>query len=93
MSIEDRIAVVEAALAGKDIQVSDGDGCWLDTTTPVGDWSYNLDYRIKPEPQRIYRITMRGDKVAFVDSLNLNDVKELYGEAILEITPFIEEVG
>ena len=91
MSIEKRIAVVKAAQEGQPIQRLDG-GEWVDHTQDVATWRYDTSYRIKPEPQRVYRIEFMHGNPAFVDELTLAEVKDKYSGSITSITPFIEEV-
>lgn len=48
MSIDEMIAVLQAAKEGKQIQMrSDADSEWADMMD-VSDWSFPIEYRIKP---------------------------------------------
>lgn len=52
MTIEEtkeRIAVMQAYVDGKQIQVESSDSKWADVSEPS--WSINGNYRIKPEPK------------------------------------------
>lgn len=50
-TIQEKIAVMQAAADGKKIQCSQARvGVWVNTEIPLWDWN-NYDYQIKPEPK------------------------------------------
>lgn len=50
--------IIKAFMAGKDIQVKvDNDALWQDVTWRSPNWASNLcEWRIKPEPEALYRV-------------------------------------
>jgi hypothetical protein len=53
MSIEEMIAVLQAAKEGKSIQLLCESGVWVTTSSPQ--WNFrDVKYRVKPEPRTFY---------------------------------------
>ena len=52
---EEKIAVMQAEVDGKKIQIKSSNGAdWISTNQPLTwDW-WSYDYRVKPEPREIY---------------------------------------
>lgn len=91
MTIDEMIAVLEAAKAGKQIQCK-GDGLWSDTCPECGEphpWKFNFglyDYRVKPEPRewhipisalRIYDRNLCGSDRSTDPVIRVREVLEL----------------
>lgn len=51
-TLQEKIAVMQAAADGKQIELWAGAG-WMNVTTAEWNWA-SCDYRVKPEPRHVY---------------------------------------
>lgn len=102
MTLNEKIAVMEAARAGKKIQARRRVGNVLDKgylnvkysdwadTEPI--WNFQFyDYRVKPEPRKLYSVATRAGRVRATSSLDrAKELANLFGVPFSSIVEYVE---
>ena len=88
--------IIKALAEGKKIEFKDSFGNWIETDDPM--FSFNTEYRVKPEPRRFWRIEFDNGNVWSQHSLeeaaktNLNSLigRKYIGADKLRIVEYVE---
>lgn len=81
-TISEKIAVMAAAARGEKIQMTSlSFPRWIDIPTPKWNWE-ELDYRVKPKPQKFWVIFNQQNRVLYAGEVKPNI--HLYKDCVLE---------
>ena len=94
--IDHMIAVLQAFKKGKAIQSryrpqQDIDVCWIDATEPSWDWD-TFDYRVKPEPRRIWVNMYVNERTPRTHFYTLEEAQHAASPDCIESVMFVEAV-